>query len=147
MLEEEAAVVSHQRFHDEEEEQKDMNRSLLLDSELNSTHTRYDNIVAGGSMKERHRQWIIYSSTALVVAAFVLVVLTSIVVKRSVRRQPFNLFLIFLMIPDFVFSFLCGVNCAINATNGGYKSEAWCKFQSFYCVWGIGVYSPYADRE
>jgi hypothetical protein len=109
---------------------------------LNSTHNnRYDNFVASGSNEERHRQWIIYSSIALVVAAFVLLVLISILVNRGVRRQPFNLFLIFLMIPDFVFSFLCGINCALNAAHGDYISEKWCRFQAFYCVWGIGVYN------
>ena len=139
ILEDEAAVS--QLILLEQDEEEETTRMLFLDSELNSTHTRYDNIVASGSIEERHRQWTIYSSTALVVAAFILLVLTTILVNRGVRQQPFNLFLIFLMIPDFVFSFLCGINCAINAANGGYKSDAWCKFQSFYCVWGIGMYS------
>ena len=108
------------------------------DAELDSSDSRYNNIVAGGSDEQRKRQWIIYSSVALVVAAFVLVVMIAILRKPVVRKRPFNLFLIFLMIPDFVFSFFCGINCALNAVKGDYVSEAWCHFQVFYCVWGIG---------
>ena len=46
--------------------------------------------------------------------------------------------LVFLIIPDLVFSFFCGVTCALNAANGDYVSAGWCRFQVVYCVWGIG---------
>ena len=109
------------------------------DSELNANNTRYDNYVAGGSDRERYIQWTVYSSIALSGTAFCLLVFVSILRKPSVRRKPFNLYLVFLIIPDLVFSFFCGVNCAVNAARGDYASEGWCRFQVFYCVWGIGT--------
>jgi hypothetical protein len=80
-------IEAAQSFVEEEEDDEEEDSPHLLqfrDSELNSTHnSRSDNFVAGGSNEERERQWIIYSSIALAVAAFVVVVLTSILVNRA----------------------------------------------------------------
>lgn len=42
-------------------------------------------------------------------------------------------------IPDFLFSFLCAINCALNVSAGSYISEAWCWFQSYYVIFSIGA--------
>ena len=108
------------------------------DSLLNENNTRYDSIIAAGTDNERYIQWIVFASIALIVSTFVLTLFISIVITPNVRRRSFNLFLIFLIIPDLVFSFLCGINCVLNAKHGDYISEFWCNFQVIYCVWGIG---------
>ena len=41
------------------------------------------------------------------------------------------------MIPDVVFSGLCGITCLLNFLHGDFISERWCKFQSVYAVFGI----------
>ena len=76
----------------------------FLETELTANNTRYDNLVAGGSDGTRFLQWTVYASISLVVAAFVSIVLLSILCHRSVLRKTFNLYLVFLMIPDLVFS-------------------------------------------
>ena len=116
----------------------DIHELRFRENELNATHTRYDIFVAGGSDRDRIVQWTVYASIALTAALVALLVLVAILRKPAVRRQSFNLFLVFLIIPDLVFSFFCGVNCALNAAHGDYVSAAWCRFQVFYCVWGIG---------
>merc|ERR1711976_1090557 len=62
----------------------------------------------------------------------------SITVDEKVRSKPFNLYLIYLMIPDFTFSLLCAITCLLNALNGGFYSHAMCNFQQLYVVFGIG---------
>lgn len=116
----------------------DIHQLRFRESDLNETNTRYDNIVAGGSDQERFIQWTVYATIALLAATVALLVLMAILRKTNVRRQSFNLFLVFLIVPDLVFSIFCGVNCALNAAHGDYISASWCRFQAFYCVWGIG---------
>ena len=117
----------------------DIHEMKFSEDELDETNTRYDGYAAGGSDHDRHVQWIVFASISLAVSAFVLLVLTSILTKKSVRRNPFNLFLVFLMVPDLVFSLVCGINCSLNAARGGYVSANWCRFQVVYCIWGIGA--------
>ena len=45
------------------------------ESELNENNTRYDNIIAGGSDNDRYIQWIVYSTIAICVSVYVLLVL------------------------------------------------------------------------
>lgn len=117
---------------------KNIHELTIREADLNSTNSRYDNIVAGASDHNRVIQWAVYSAISLTVAMFVLVVFLSILSNRKVRRRPFNLYLVYLIVPDLVFSLFCGVNCAISAARGDYASAAWCRFQGIYCVWGIG---------
>ena len=42
------------------------------------------------------------------------------------------------MVPDAVYSLLCGVVCALNALNGAYWSTGMCNFQQLFIVWGVG---------
>lgn len=116
----------------------DIHELRFRESELTSNHTRYDNTVAGGSDQTRFVQWVVYSTISLSVAAFVLLVLLGVLSNQRVRSRPFNLYLVFLMVPDLVFSLFCGINCALNAAKGDYVSAAWCRFQVVYAVWGIG---------
>ena len=117
----------------------DIHEMKFNEDELDETNTRYDRYSAGGSDHDRHVQWIIFASISLGVSAFVLLVLSAILTKKSVRRNVFNLYLVFLMIPDLVFSLMCGINCSLNAARGEYVSANWCRFQVVYCVWGIGA--------
>ena len=100
-------------------------------SDMNSTNTRFDKILAAGSQRARIMTWWFYAVISMMVSAFVLVLLLSILVKRKVRSNPFNLFLVFLIIPDFVLSFVCGITCILNIRSRDYVSEAWCYGQAF----------------
>lgn len=110
-------------------------------SELNSTNSRYDSIEAGASDDERFVQWVVFATISLGVASFITLVLLSILCSRNpqLKRRAFNLYLVFLTVPDLVLSLFCGINCVLNAVHGDYISAAWCRFQGVYLVWGIGV--------
>lgn len=106
--------------------------------DLNENSTRYDRIVAAPSDEALFRMWVIWSVLNYVVSAFVFIVFFGILSDRKARRSPFNLYLIFLMIPDILFAFTCAITCTLNAIVGHFYSVPVCKFQSFYVVFGIG---------
>lgn len=84
--------------------------------------------------------WLIWGILALGVALFCGTVLVGIAVTPKVRKSAFNLYLIFLMIPDVTFATLCGTTCLLNMAWGGFRSAFLCRFQAFYIVWGIGTF-------
>jgi hypothetical protein len=106
---------------------------------LNENSTRYDRLVAAPSDERLVMYWFSWGSLALLVGLFSLSVLLGILSSRKVRRKPFNLYLLYLLIPDFFFSIFCGITCLLNALNGAYWSKWMCNFQQFYVVFGIGA--------
>lgn len=57
---------------------------------------------------------------------------------RTRRRSPFNLYLVFMMIPDLIMSGFCAFTCIGNAiTRGALMSHGMCYFQSWYVVFGF----------
>lgn len=75
---------------------------------------------------------------AALVGLFSLLVGVSILLDRKARKNPFNIYLVFLAIPDFTFSLCCAVTCLMNASNQEYWSGWMCNFQNWYSVFGIG---------
>lgn len=108
--------------------------------DLNENSTRYDHIVAAPSDEALVRMWAIWSALTFLVSVFVLIVFLGILSDTKARRSSFNLYLIFLMVPDLVFSLICTISCAINSLVGHFYSESLCRFQSFYVMFGIGEY-------
>lgn len=76
---------------------------------------------------------------ATVMGIFSFSIFVAIATKRKVRRNPFNLYLLYLAVPDFIFSLSCGVTCLLNALNQEYWSSWMCSFQQWYMVFGIGA--------
>ena len=105
--------------------------------ELNENSTRYDQIVAAPSDSDLVIMWSLWAGISFVVSAFVFVVLLSIVRSKRVRKNPFNMYLIYVMIPDLVVSLPCAFTCMLNAIKGMYWSAPMCKFQTIYLIWGI----------
>lgn len=110
----------------------------LRESDLTSSSTRYDVNLAAPPDAELRGYWSALAAVALVAGIFTLFIFVAVVSSRKARRQSFNMYLIYLMIPDFTFSLLCGITCLLNAVNGSYWSHWMCNFQQWYCVWGIG---------
>jgi hypothetical protein len=106
--------------------------------ELNDNSTRYEKFLAAPSDETLHQMWSAWAGITLVVGVFSLVVFLGILSSRRARSNSFNLYLLFLMFPDIVFSICCGITCTLNAINGEYWSHWMCNFQQFYCVFGIG---------
>ena len=107
--------------------------------ELNENSTRYDVITAGPSDEDLQKYWWSWAVVALIVGVASLIVFLGLATDRKARQNPFNVYLIYLCIPDFVFSLCCGITCLLNAVNGEYWAGWMCAFQQWYCVFGIGA--------
>lgn len=116
-----------------------LNIPPLRVSELNSSSTYYDHMAAAPSDEVLHSMWLWWAIIAGAVTVLTMVVFVGILRSRRTRRKAFNLYLVFLMIPDLIFSFFCAINCILNMVVGHYISAGWCQFQSIYCVFGIGA--------
>ena len=111
----------------------------LRQDQLNEDSSRYDHVVAAPADEELLKSWYIWAALAFANGMFSFLVCLSIVMNKKLRERPFNLYLIYLMIPDFVFSLLCAMTCLLNAINGAYWSHWMCNFQQLYVVFGIGA--------
>jgi len=105
--------------------------------ELNESHDRFDYKQAWPSNSTLHLQFSLLAAVNAIVAVACLVLILSILRYRKVRKNPFNLYILFVTLPDFWSSALCLLTCAMSAANHGYYSEAMCGFQSFYLVFGF----------
>ena len=79
--------------------------------------------------------WMVASEVA---AAASLTIIAGILHSRAARRNVFNLLIVFLCVPDFVFSSLCGVTCALSyKANEYYGGPLGCEWQAFYIIFGF----------
>lgn len=79
--------------------------------------------------------WAVLFSIFTFICLFVWLAIT---LSKKVRRSPFNLYLIYLMIPDWFYTINCAITCTLNVVAGHYYSQSMCYWQSFYIIWGIG---------
>lgn len=107
--------------------------------EINENTTRYDRIQAAPSDDDLMIMWSLWIWISGAVAIFIGLLMVSLLVDRNVRSNPFNLFLIYLTVPDFAFSAFCGMTCLMNISIGKYWSPSMCQFQSFYLVFGVAA--------
>jgi len=106
---------------------------------MNETTTRYERLQAAPSDDDLVLMWSLWMVICTVVAISIALVLISVLLDSTTRSNPFNLFLLFLMVPDFLFSGLCAITCLLNASAGHYWSGAMCQFQAFYVIFGIAA--------
>ena len=118
-------------------EETPLGRPSLRQDDLTSKSTRYDRARAAPSDEDLHRAWIVWSTFFFLFAIFNIIVFSGIVSSRKTRRKPFNLYVLFLMIPDIIYTLFCAVQCATLAANTGFVSPSRCHFQSFYLIFGL----------
>ncbi|CAJ1937602.1 unnamed protein product [Cylindrotheca closterium] len=107
-------------------------------NELNENSTRYDQMAAAPPDETLVYYWYTWAVITVSVGLFSFLLFASILTNKKVRRKPFNLYLLYLLVPDFTFSLLCGITCFMNAFKGSYYSKAMCNMQQWYTVFGIG---------
>jgi hypothetical protein len=107
--------------------------------DINENSTRYDKLLAAPSDDDLHKIWSSSFAITLAVGLFTFTVFFGVVSSHKVRQNSFNVYLIYLMIPDILFSLLCAVTCLLNAINGEFWSTWMCNFQNLYCVFGISA--------
>ena len=83
--------------------------------DLNENSTAYDDLIAAPSDEALHGYWSAWAAIALGVGTISFIVFLGIVTNKKTRQKPFNLYLLYLTVPDFVFSLICGVTCASHA--------------------------------
>lgn len=103
-------------------------------SELENDSPSYYKALAAPSNNELVMMWWILSIVNFIDSIIVAVVLLSVITNRRTRKSTFNLYLIYLMIPDFLYSFLCFITCLMCALKGEYWSPAMCRGQAIYLV-------------
>ena len=102
-----------------------------------TTATRYDRLIAAPSDETLYIMWVGLSSAAFILFAFCLLVFVAILKSKDCHTNTWNIYLLYLMIPDIVGGILCGTTCALNASLREYWSPWMCRFQSTYIVWYI----------
>lgn len=109
----------------------------ILRDNLNETSSRYDYLVAAPSPNVKQFSLIMWSVTAGIVSISCNLLILSIIRSKRVRGRTFNIYILFITIPDSIFSSLCMMTCISNIINGGsYESHTMCQFQAWYCVFG-----------
>ena len=109
--------------------------------EINENSTHYEKLIAAPSDIEMKYMWIFWSLIMALVAVVTGYILLAILLSKKARKNPFNGYLMGLMVPDFLMSFMCCITCWINASTGHFYSIEACYFQSFYFIFGIGANS------
>ena len=106
--------------------------------------SRYDLFRASPPKHDLLVMWTVWAIIAFISATACAIVIVSILCNRPARGSSFNLYVLFVTTPDFVFSFLCGITCARNAALGEYSDDWMCEFQSWYCIFGFTA-SPWLN--
>ena len=82
--------------------------------------------------------WGTWMVVAEVAAAASLTIIVGILHSKAARSNVFNLLIVFLCVPDFVFSALCGVTCALSyKADEYYGGPLGCEWQAFYVIFGF----------
>jgi hypothetical protein len=113
-------------------------RPLLRWSNVDGNNTLYERTVAAPSDAVLVQMWISWSAVTAVSALFAAILFFGILCSKRARRQSFNVYLLFLTLPDLLFAVLCTITCTMNAIRGHFWSTGMCNFQAFYAIVGIG---------
>lgn len=111
--------------------------------ELNENSTHYDRMVAAPSDEDLIKFWSGWAGIMLITGVLTTLILIPLLSCRrpKVRKNPFNVYLIFLMVPDMMVAWICGFTCLTNALAGHFTTPFMCRFQSFYMIASIGANS------
>ena len=89
-------------------------------------------MVAAPSDQDIQMMWLFLGIAVGIVAVFVGAIFLALVTDRYMRRSPFNVYLLFLIFPDFLFSFACTFTCLRSFFAGHYLSLTECHWQTWY---------------
>jgi len=110
----------------------------LFRSDVNQTQlSRFEYARVSASPQNLHIQFAILGTINLLVTLFTGTLIASILRSKKLRKQPFDLYLVFLAIPDFFSGFSCMLTCLMSVRGKAYVGEAMCGYQSFYLVFGV----------
>jgi hypothetical protein len=114
-----------------------LGQPTIREWELDSSSTRHDKLLAAPSDDTLFTMWVSWAVLAFLAFAFLGTIMLSILLSRRARQNPFNVYLLFLLFTDFIFSLACCITCSLNASAGHYVAPWMCRFQSFYAIWSV----------
>lgn len=84
--------------------------------------------------------WSVYAGLSGLITVSVSLVLAGLLhqyrYSNPRKKNPFNLYVVFLLIPNLLFGLFCTITCLVYlfSTSG---TEGWCRFQSFYRLFDV----------
>ena len=110
---------------------------VLYQWDLNENSTRYDYPRSRPADEVLQIQLSISAFVNAVVAVASFILILAILKSQKLRSNAFNLYILFMAIPDFIGSFFCLLTCAMSAPGSDFYSEAMCGFQAFYLIFAF----------
>ena len=95
----------------------------MWQADLLQNASRYEWNRAKADPATLHRIWFSWMVASVVAALASVTIIAGILNSRAARSNVFNLLLVFLCLPDFVFSSLCGVTCTLSWSTGVHPCE------------------------
>jgi hypothetical protein len=86
---------------------------------------------------EMRVMWAGWSVVSVVAAVSSGAIFIGILSSPKARASSFNLYLVMLAVPDFIYSSSCTLTCALNFFNRFYTSVQMCDWQAWYLTFGI----------
>jgi len=116
-----------------------LNEIVIRQWELNENSTHYDALVAAPSDRDLITFWSGWAGIMLTTAVLCTAIWIPLTFSKRIKKNPFNLYLIFLLTPDMIVAWICGITCLRNALAGKFTSTFACQFQSFYMIASISA--------
>ncbi|CAJ1947791.1 unnamed protein product [Cylindrotheca closterium] len=113
----------------------------LRDWELGPNNTIFDNLKAAPSDKDLLWQWGLLVGLSVFALVAILIVFLAILQDRKCRKNSFNVYILFLMVPDILFTGLGIMTTSLNIANGSFYSWGHCHLQSYYSVFTVSASS------
>jgi hypothetical protein len=111
----------------------------IYEWQLNENSTRYDAVRAWPTSDALSIKFSILATITAIVLVSSLLLIASILREAEIRRNSFNLYLLFIAVPDFIASFSCFLTCVMSAPKAEYYSEAMCGYQAFYLTFAFAA--------
>ena len=105
--------------------------------DLDDNSTRFDAVRAWPSPDVTHIKFSISAALNALIAIVCLSLIVAIMSSRKIRSSPFNWYLLFVAIPDYLAAFFCFLTCVLSASTWEYYSDWMCGFQASYLVWAF----------
>ena len=115
-------------------------RDDVLQSSLDLNASRYEWNHASPEPWFLQMVWGTWMVAAACAAFASSIIIVGVLHSKEARSNVFNLLIVFLCLPDFVFSGLCAITCALSYSAGEYTpigGAKGCEWQSLYVIFGF----------
>jgi len=105
--------------------------------ELDANSTFFERAVAAPSDEVLHVMWSLEIAMLVFPTIFIAILFVSIALSVKARSSPFNVYILFLSFPDWLYSVLCLMTCVMCVIKNDYYSMIMCRAQSAYNTFNI----------